>query len=389
MKEISLGVYKEKEVSDLLESNDTVLLQARRPVLIGRRCLLKINLNLGATSEDGMHKEIEKIDYISKLKYRPDSIMDLSTFRASTPLWQYIMERFDGAIGTVPYYSLFSPDDGINENELLSHIEMLAKNKISFMTLHPTANLRLYKDACEARHGVPMTSRGGYVLLRDQIINKREQNIIQKNYSTILKIMAKHDVVLSIGSVFRAGTIHDALDDIQLKEIQMQKEFIRLAHDSGVKVMMECVGHISFDQMLEYANIVRDINVPLMPLGPMMTDETVGFDHITNAIGSFAFAQTGVLGMINSVTREEHTGEIPSFDSIIEGLQSATVSAHIYNVGRFDSYKKATETIGIRRMQAHTCVQKGGLFDYCPSYANSSSMCSRCSIECPLKDIYN
>ena len=151
--------------------------------------------------------------------------------------------------------------------------------------------------------------------------------------------------------------------------------------------MMEGVGHIPLDKMEAYADIIRPYQTPLMPLGPMPSDEIIGFDHISNAIGGLSMAQTGVVGMINSVTREEHTGRVPSFDSILEGLKTARATAHCYNISKFPNYKKATEVIGVTRAQFETCVQRGGIFGFDNVDDQESKACTRCRRECPLKQI--
>lgn len=69
--------------------------------------------------------------------------------------------------------------------------------------------------------------------------------------------------------------------------------------------------------MKQYSDMIRPYNAPLMPLGSMPSDEIISFDHVLNAIGSVTMAQTGVVRIINSVTREEHTGKVPSFDSVL------------------------------------------------------------------------
>ena len=387
IKEVYYDIFTEDEIQKRIKENSCVIFKAKRPVLIGTNCLLKVNLNIGVSDENNYENEIEKLNYISKLTYRPDSMMDHTIVQLKKPLWQSMIETFDGAIGTLPHYLPFSETTGIKESDFFDNLLDMAKGGVSFMTLHPTADIKLYKQAVDSNRIVPTTSRGGYVLLKDQAINNRKENIISSNFDKIMKIFKEYNMAVSIGTVFRPATIWEALDKYHQEETYLQKKYIDIAKSYGVPVIMEGVGHISIDKMNSYADIIRPYKTPLMPLGPMPSDEIIGFDHISNAIGGITMAQTGVVGIINSVTREEHTGKVPSFESIIEGLKSARTVAHCYNISKFSKYKNATEVIGITRAQNETCVQRGGIFAFDNVDDDESKTCTRCRRECPLKRI--
>ena len=387
IKEIYYGILDEEDIDLLIKSKSTLKLKAKRPVLIGTKCLLKVNMNIGVSNSDNYELELKKLTEISKLSYRPDSMMDHTIVPLEKPLWKSMVEIFDGAVGTLPHYLPFNEKTGIDEAEFFDNLIQMAQGGVSFMTLHPTADLKLYEKAVKGKRIVPTTSRGGYVLLKDQAINHRKQNIIAENFEKIMSIFKENNVAVSIGTVFRPATIHEALDEYHIEEIEMQKKYIRIAKKYGVHVMMEGIGHISIDKMNEYANLIRKNEAPLMPLGPMPSDEIIGFDHVSNAVGIISMAQTGVLGMVNSVTREEHTGKVPSFDSILEGLMAAKTAAHCYNISKFEKYKLKTEVIGVTRGNSLSCVQRGGIFNYSNIDEKESQECSRCRHECPLKEI--
>ena len=386
-KEEYYGIFTTKEIENDIKSGTRICFKGKRPVLIGTDCLLKVNMNIGVSDENSYDLELKKLTEISALPFRPDSMMDHTIVSLNKPLWKSMLEVFDGAVGTLPHYLPFDEEKGLNENDFFDNLLEMAKGGISFMTLHPTADISIYKRALKANRIVPTTSRGGYVLSKDQFINHRKENIIATNFEKIMDIFHEYGLAVSIGTVFRPATIHEALDEFHCEETLLQKKYIDIARAHKVPVIMEGIGHISIDKISAYAKLIRDYNAPLMPLGPMLSDEIIGFDHITNALGSLAIAQTGVVGMINSVTREEHTGKVPSFDSILEGLKSARVAAHCYNVSKFPEYKRATEVIGVTRAQHATCVQRGGIFQFNNLDDNESSSCTRCRRECPLKKI--
>ena len=387
VKEVYYGIYSLDKVKAMIASGDALLFKAKRPVLISTNCLLKVNMNIGVSNADDYDKEIEKLVTIAGLPYRPDSMMDHTIVPLRKPLWKSMVESFDGAVGTLPHYLVFDEQEGIKENDFFDNLLDMVKGGVSFMTLHPTADIELYNKAVQSNRLVPTTSRGGYVLLKDQAINHRSENIIAHNFAKILKILKEYNVAVSIGTVFRPATIWEALDEFHAEETRRQRFFIDMAKEYGVPVMMEGIGHIPINLMSEYADMIRAYEAPLMPLGPMPSDEIIGFDHVSNAIGSITMAQTGVVGMINSVTREEHTGKVPSFDSILEGLKSARTAAHCYNISKYPDYKKSTEVIGVTRASRESCVQRGGLFAFESIDSSETDNCSRCRRECPLKKI--
>lgn len=387
IKEIYYGIFTDDEVERRILKGDILLFKAKRPVLIGTSAMLKVNMNIGVSDPKCYEMEIEKLTEVSKLSYRPDSMMDHTIVQLEKPLWKSMVDTFDGAVGTLPHYLPFDETKGINEEDFFDNLLDMAKGGVSFMTLHPTANMEIYNRAVESKRIVPTTSRGGYVLLKDQAINQRKENIIAANFDKIMEIFSEYNIAVSIGTVFRPATIWEALDHFHIEEALLQKRYIDIARKHGVPVMMEGIGHISLERIDEYANLIRSYNAPLMPLGPMPSDEIIGFDHVSNAIGGIMIAQTGVAGMINSVTREEHTGKVPTFDSILEGLKTARATVHCYNISKFPQYKKATEVIGVTRAQYETCVQRGGIFGFSSVDDQESKSCTRCRRECPLKKI--
>lgn len=387
VKELYYGIYNETELNKLVEQKKALLLKARRPVAIGTSCMLKVNLNIGVSDVANYSTEIQKLSKISALSYRPDSMMDHTIVQLDKPLWKSMIDTFDGAVGTLPHYLPFDDKQGICESDFFDNLMEMINGGVSFMTLHPTADFSIYECAIKSQRKIPTTSRGGYVLIKDQVINHRSQNLIASNFEKIMEIFSKNNIAVSIGTVFRPATIYEALDEFHRKETILQKKYIDIARSYNVQVMMEGVGHIPFNLMKEYADMIRNYDTPLMPLGPMPSDEIIGFDHISNALGAISMAQTGVVGMINSVTREEHTGQVPSFDSILEGLMTARAVAHCYNIGKFEKYKVQTETIGVTRALKETCVQRGGIFGFNLVDDNESTSCTRCRRECPLKKI--
>lgn len=382
LREVKMELLTQNEVSSLLSNNTgmSFIKHPNNPLLLGKSALLKVNTNIGVSNKDNLNIELEKLECLSKVLYSPDSLMDHTIIRLEKPLWKYMLEIFDKPIGTLPHYTAYQ-NDCIDKVRLLETIEEMAEYGISFMTLHPTAALQLLETAKSCRC-IPTTSRGGVLVLKDAQVNKRNVNIFVDNIDEIIKIFKKYNITMSIGTTFRPATIDEALDSVQLQEIDEQKKYIDYVKSKGVNVMMEGVGHLSLDNVRKYCELIDDFNVPLMPLGPMTTDATIGFDHVTSAIGATIISMFGNVGMINSVTREEHTGGVPTKDSIIEGLKSARVAAHSINLMRHKVLKNIDRTISEKRAFSKSCAISGGIFD--DHLISENEGCSRCSFECPL-----
>lgn len=339
---------------------------ANSPVLIGQGLGLRINSSIGLNSPASFPSEVAKIEAISNHTNRPHTMMDLSTTRISTPLYKEIQNGLGCPVGTIPYYICFDSQHGINDNELLEVIEEQAENGVAFMTLHLTANLDLAEKSLP--RNIPIISRGGSLLLRDIRINKRHENVLFSNLEKIIKIFKKHNVAVSIGTTFRPSTQYDALDTAHLCELNMQIELSEYLRQHGLQVIMEGIGHIAFYRIPEYCSILREKTyIPFMPLGPIVSDHTYGQDHITSSVGATYLASLGGADIINSVTREEHTGGIPTVQSILEAIDAASTVVQIVNESRFPSF------FCKGNIRYHNCLG-----------TSADVGCTRCNDECPF-----
>lgn len=294
------------------------------------------------------------------------TMMDLSTTRIPTPLYKEIQNSLGCPVGTIPYYICFDSQCGIDDNELLEVIEEQAENGIAFMTLHLTANFELAEKTLS--RNIPIISRGGSLLLRDIKINKRRENVLISNLDKIITILKRHNVAVSIGTTFRPSTQYDALDAAHLSELNMQIELSEYLKQHGLQVMMEGIGHIPFSRIPEYCSILREkAYIPFMPLGPIVSDHTYGQDHITSSIGATYLASLGGADIINAVTREEHTGGIPTIQSILEAIDAASTVVQIVNESRFPFYFCRGNT------HYHNCMG-----------TSDDVGCTRCNEECPF-----
>lgn len=358
-----------ENLKEKIQTNEIVLLKGKQyDTLVGKGLQLKINSSVGLSGESDFKNEADKISKIACFDVLPDTMMDLSIVSTRKPLYNVIQREIGCPIGTVPIYTCFDNRKGIDKNNFLEEIEKQAQNGIAFMTLHFTAVDEIYRKIAD--RNISVISRGGSLVLRDLYINKKKQNILLECFDDICKISKKYSVVVSVGTTFRPSTLYDALDVIQLNEIKMQKEIINELCKRGIAVMMEGVGHISLSDLKKYVQLIReDFYIPFMPLGPIPTDRAIGWDHVSAAIGAAYMAVLDGADIINAVTREEHTGGIPSTNSIYEAIKSAQVVVNAMNDVRFfEKYNK----------------RQNNKKNNCMGIVKDDVGCDRCKGECPF-----
>ncbi len=356
-----------KTFCDRIKKKEIIVLRGKKKaVCVGKGLGTRINSSIGIASYGDYQSEKNKVMAIGRHHTKPDLMMDLSTVKGDSPIYKEIQEIIGCPIGSIPQYICFDNKHGLDENELLETIEQYAENGISFMTFHFIADLELAEKA--VKRNVPVISRGGSILLRDSRINCRKENVLIKNIHKIIPILKKHNIVASIGTTFRPSVQADALDEVHRTELKRQKEIAEYLQNCDVCVMMEGIGHIAFSRIPEFKCLLREKKfIPFMPLGPIVSDYANGQDHITNSVGATYLASIGGADIINAITREEHTGGIPTTQSILEGIDAATVAVKIANECRFPRFFQKNQ--GDR----HNCIN-----------LSENIGCSRCNNECPF-----
>jgi phosphomethylpyrimidine synthase len=382
--EIRDSLLSEEELVRLVNQRKVVVFKGRnKTVAIGEGCVVKVNTNLGISTVREEIGGLATLEALVNTAYAPDTMMDHTIAQVrGKQFYELMVERFKGPIGTLPHYLAYSTDKGIDPKQFIELAHAQAESGVSFMTLHPTPTRELFEIAKRER-ALPTTSRGGGIVIKDMYLKGASENVIAKLFPELLGILSQHGMGVSIGSVFRPANVGEALDTVHIKETERQLEFIREAQRMAVPVQMEGIGHIALAKLPRFLALVRSYGVPLMPLGPMLTDVGIGEDHITNAIGAAYVASLGAVHIINSITRDEHTGGVPTKDTILEGLRAARLAAHIVNLNHFPKIAALDKATSDARADGRTCVVSGGLFGYTVNNEQPQG-CLRCRAECPL-----
>nr|WP_315200954.1 phosphomethylpyrimidine synthase ThiC [uncultured Flavobacterium sp.] len=334
-----------------------------------------VSVLVGATSGKDVSKQLKKIEAINNLKIDecPDIISDLSLENSKSFLYKDIITNFPNFIvSTLPIYQCKVRNGMIDDDELLEIIQQQIENGVGLITIHPTVNFKLMQLA--QKRIVPWTSRGGVMVMKDLSSRRFEvENVYLRILDNTIKSALKANVVISIGASFRSANIFDSLDECQIEEFKIQKQIADYIHQRGVDVLIEGPGHSSPRRLKEIAKYYTEMGYPIMPLGPIPTDTAIDQDHIASSIGAVILGMLNCVDIITSVTREEHTGKIPTLESSIEAIKAAKIAAHIIDLHKLDDYSRDAEIVADRTLH-QTCI-----------YGKKNSGCSRCAHVCPLE----
>jgi phosphomethylpyrimidine synthase len=305
-----------------------VMRRGRKAVGIGQGLRTKVNVNIGTSPlsiDPGA--EVEKARIAEECG--ADTLTDLSMGGDITGIRRRIFGATTLPITTVPIYQAAAEIgvEHMDEGDILRTIRQQAEEGVSSFVLHCTDTTIVGKYR-KTKRIMGIVSKGGSLTIAYMIRNRCENPFLSR-FDEILRILKRHDIVLSLGNTMRSGCIHDPRDPPQLQEIRRNVELARRANEDGVQVIIEGVGgHIRADRI---ARSIRDHrrlgNFPLFVAGPLPTDIAVGHDHIAGCVGASIAAGAGA-DYLCYITPSEHLG-LPGPEEVREGLIAFRIAAHI------------------------------------------------------------
>ncbi|MEM4155117.1 MAG: phosphomethylpyrimidine synthase [Archaeoglobaceae archaeon] len=299
------------------------------PRAIGMLVSTKVNANVGTSQEYiNVEEEVEKA--VVAQKFGADAIMDLSTGGDLREIRKKIMKIVRVPFGTVPIYEAARDCRkivDISEDEFLKAVEKHAKEGVDFMTIHAGVNWISVERLRNSKRLLGVVSRGGAITIGWMLHNEKE-NPYYANFDYLLDILKEYDVTISLGDAFRPGCINDAGDRAKYTEFIILGELVEKCRAKGVQCMVEGPGHVPLDGIFPTVRAMKSVtdNAPLYLLGPLVTDISAGYDHISSAIGA-AIAGLAGADFICYVTPSEHLG-LPSVEDVKEGVIAAKIAAH-------------------------------------------------------------
>ena len=310
-----------------------------KPIGIGEGLRIKVNTNLGTSSDHcDLEEELRKVEV--SIEAGTDTVMDLSTGGDITAIRKEILKHTPIPLGTVPIYQAAVKAirkrkalAKMRAEDLFEVIEAQAEEGVDFMTVHCGVTQHTVERLRRDRRVMGVVSRGGSFLVEWMIYNGQE-NPLYEQYDRLLEIAKKHDVTLSLGDGLRPGCLADATDRAQVSETILLGELTERAWAEGVQVIIEGPGHVPLDQI--EANVLLEKRLckgaPFYVLGPLVTDISPGYDHITCAIGGAIAGRAGA-DFLCYVTPSEHL-KLPSVEDVKEGIIATRIAGHAADIAR-------------------------------------------------------
>ncbi|MBU4318658.1 MAG: phosphomethylpyrimidine synthase ThiC [Proteobacteria bacterium] len=309
------------------------------PKGIGDGLSTKINANIGTSMDHvDLDEELEKMEVA--VRAGADSVMDLSTGGDLKKIRNIILKNSPVMLGAVPIYGAASElaarkmsIKDLTADLLFDTIEQQCEEGLDYITVHCGVTQSTYSLADQKHRIAGIVSRGGALLSAWMHYHNRE-NPLYEEYDRLLQIAFKYDVTLSLGDGLRPGSVADATDKAQLKELIVIGELTKRARDAGVQVIVEGPGHVPLNQIEANILIQKRIcdNAPFYVLGPLTTDCAPGYDHITAAIGGAIAAAAGA-DFLCYVTPAEHLC-LPDIKDVEMGVIAAKIAAHSGDIAK-------------------------------------------------------
>ena len=306
------------------------------PEGVGQGLRTKINVNLGISKDcANIEAELEKVKIALEMK--AEAIMDLSNYGKTYDFRKNLIDMSPAMIGTVPMYDVVGFYDkelkDITVDEFFDVVEKHAMDGVDFVTIHAGLNRETINTFKRNKRLTNIVSRGGSLLFAWMELNNQE-NPFYEHFDRLLDICEKYDLTLSLGDACRPGSINDATDACQIKELMILGELTLRAWERNVQVIIEGPGHMAINEI--EANMLLEKKLchgaPFYVLGPLVTDIAPGYDHITSAIGG-AIAATYGADFLCYVTPAEHL-RLPNLEDMKEGIIASKIAAHAADIAK-------------------------------------------------------
>ncbi|MDD5116060.1 MAG: phosphomethylpyrimidine synthase ThiC [Candidatus Omnitrophica bacterium] len=374
----------------------------QKPCAIGSGLSTKINANIGtSTDESGISDEIEKLK--TAVKYGADAVMDLSVGGDLHKMRREVLRFSSVPVGTVPVYEMAVRAQKKNKNflkfsaqDMLDVLEAQAREGVDFFTVHCGVTRKSLAALKKQKRLMGVVSRGGALVASWMKFHNKE-NPFYTHFDRLLDIAHKYDITLSLGDGLRPGSILDATDKAQIAELKILGVLARRARLRGVQVMIEGPGHVPLDQIEKNMLLQKKYcdGAPFYVLGPLVTDVSAGYDHITSAIGGSLAAAFGA-DFLCYVTPGEHLRH-PTLEDVREGVVASRIAAHAGDlVKRKDAAIKWDKKISAARKardwkkQIQLSIDPERARQYrLSSRPKLSDVCTMCGRYCSIKLMEN
>ncbi len=310
-----------------------------RPCIIGGGSRVKVNANLGTSSDyAGLEEELEKLR--AAVEAGADAVMDLSTGGPLDRVREAIVDASPLPVGSVPIYqaAVRAQEErgsivAMTPEDMFRAVEDHCASGIDFITVHCGVTMHVLETLKANPRVADIVSRGG-AFLAGWILHNEKENPLYEDFDRLLEIARRHEVTLSLGDGLRPGCIEDATDAAQVAELVVLGELVQRCREAGVQCMVEGPGHIPLHQVEANVRLAKAVTrgAPFYVLGPLVTDVAAGHDHVAAAIGGALAALAGA-DFLCYVTPREHLG-LPTAEDVREGVVITRIAGHAADIAR-------------------------------------------------------
>jgi len=281
-----------------------------------------------------IEEELKKVRLAKKLGV--DMVKDNSVGRREWfRLLQLVSEEIDlpiGASATLAAANL-AVDSGKRPTDLTEELFFRGFEKLTevcdAIEIFPTITKESLKILSGSqRVNKIVISRAGNIVAHYVQISGRESPFYA-NFDWFLDQAKKKEITLILGNGLRAACLADSLDEAQMFEVKLVKEFAEKATNKGVRIIAGVFGHVNPSKMQVFKKIRREIPIPIGGLGPLSTDIALGYDHINAAISIVMFRE--YLDWVSVITPAEHIG-MPTFSDAADGITAFNIAKHILDL---------------------------------------------------------
>ena len=371
-----------------------------KPIAIGEGLKIKINTNIGtSTKKDDIEEELKKLKVA--IENGTHTVMDLSVGKDLEKTRKMILKNSTVPVGTVPIYEAAvkckerdGDFDKLTFDDIWEVLKKQAQEGVDFFTIHAGILKKSLDILKEEKRVCGIVSRGGAILARWMYVNNKE-NPLYENFKHILSLAKKYNITLSLGDALRPGSIADSTDKLQLFELNVISELVKLCIKNGVSAMVEGPGHIKINEVAFNVELEKKLcfGAPFYLLGPLVTDIAAGYDHISASIGASIAALYGA-DFLCVVTPAEHLRH-PTVDDIKDGLIAFRIAAHSVDLLRFKDEFYKDYNLSIYRAKRdwknmfENLIDKDRSKKYRGDIEDNLDLCSMCGDYCSLKVIEN
>ncbi len=215
---------------------------------------------------------------------------------------------------------------GIKPSEFIDEVEKDMAQGAEIVLLPIGVTKKNLKIMLSSKRIMPCCGKSGS-LMAAWMMQTKQENPYCLHFDKILEMAKRYNTTLSVVGAFRSGCLHDALDRLQFSELKTISEYVKLAKEAGVQIKAGSGGHIPADKINWFLSYQKKLlKTPIISFGPQVTDISLGYDHVSAAMGQLQALISGA-DIIFSITPAEHIS-MPDEKETEEGCIIANIVCH-------------------------------------------------------------